>query len=113
MVNTKSTVWGSMFNAATAAEVIEHLGRDHVAAIMRRHNPAGLAVSRATGCWDANDGEGYSAYTRLAQLILANEVQAAAAAPRASPRARPWVARSPRPADSASPDPPGVEAKPG
>lgn len=77
MVNTKSTVWGSMFNAATAAEVIEHLGRDHVAAIMRRHNPAGLAVSRATGCWDANDGEGYSAYTRLAQLILAGEVQAA------------------------------------
>jgi hypothetical protein len=85
MVDANAT-WGSSFNAATAAEVIAKLGADHVAAIMAGTNPAATARSRATGWWDANDGDLFSAYTRLAQLILAGAIS-----PATAPHALSWT----------------------
>lgn len=69
--------WGTSFNAATPAQVATYFrpphisGADHLAYILAM-GPKAAAIyarGRARGWWDANDGEKFSAYSRLATLI--------------------------------------------
>lgn len=70
MAGMSNTIWGTRFNSATLSQVADYLGTAHVAAILDRADAVGYCKTRATGWWDANDGEAFSAYTRLAQIII-------------------------------------------
>lgn len=55
--------------AKISPRIVEFLGADHVAHIMRMEHPAGFLAGRIRGCWDANQCESQAAYEALSDEI--------------------------------------------
>lgn len=69
---TSSSPWavGLPHGQPWSWERIEKFFGDHLHWILQQDNPIFTCRSRATGAWDANDGNSYAAYTSLAKLLL-------------------------------------------